>query len=161
MSQESPTTPFLSFAPPPHAGGIAGGIEICITFPTEYVKTQLQLDERANPPRYRGIGRYMCDWWQAAGLSDSPLLGYSSSSSWMLCVCVCVFAQVTVWSWPCRITGSEGCIEVSAPCSMDPYPSLQWGDDARYTAAYTWQIWCKNRLRAEWSCNEDLHLAGL
>uniref|UniRef100_A0A3Q2XY96 Solute carrier family 25 member 1a n=1 Tax=Hippocampus comes TaxID=109280 RepID=A0A3Q2XY96_HIPCM len=35
--------------------GIAGGIEICITFPTEYVKTQLQLDERANPPRYRGI----------------------------------------------------------------------------------------------------------
>ncbi|KAL0994966.1 hypothetical protein UPYG_G00130070 [Umbra pygmaea] len=38
------------------AGGIAGAIEICITFPTEYVKTQLQLDERANPPRYRGIG---------------------------------------------------------------------------------------------------------
>lgn len=37
-------------------GGIAGGIEICITFPTEYVKTQLQLDERANPPKYRGIG---------------------------------------------------------------------------------------------------------
>ncbi|XP_016099574.1 tricarboxylate transport protein, mitochondrial-like [Sinocyclocheilus grahami] len=37
------------------AGGIAGGIEICITFPTEYVKTQLQLDEKANPPRYRGI----------------------------------------------------------------------------------------------------------
>ncbi|PIO25661.1 hypothetical protein AB205_0001640, partial [Aquarana catesbeiana] len=36
--------------------GIAGGIEICITFPTEYVKTQLQLDEKANPPRYRGIG---------------------------------------------------------------------------------------------------------
>uniref|UniRef100_A0A8C6WGV3 Si:dkey-178e17.1 n=1 Tax=Neogobius melanostomus TaxID=47308 RepID=A0A8C6WGV3_9GOBI len=38
------------------AGGIAGGIEICITFPTEYVKTQLQLDEKANPPKYRGIG---------------------------------------------------------------------------------------------------------
>ena len=38
-------------------GGIAGGIEICITFPTEYVKTQLQLDEKANPPKYRGIGR--------------------------------------------------------------------------------------------------------
>uniref|UniRef100_A0A8C6Q312 Solute carrier family 25 member 1a n=1 Tax=Nothobranchius furzeri TaxID=105023 RepID=A0A8C6Q312_NOTFU len=38
------------------AGGIAGAIEICITFPTEYVKTQLQLDERHNPPRYRGIG---------------------------------------------------------------------------------------------------------
>lgn len=39
-----------------YTGGIAGAIEICITFPTEYVKTQLQLDERANPPRYRGIG---------------------------------------------------------------------------------------------------------
>ena len=25
-------------------GGITGGIEICITYPTEYVKTQLQLD---------------------------------------------------------------------------------------------------------------------
>lgn len=40
-------------------GGIAGGIEICITFPTEYVKTQLQLAEKANPPRYRGIGVYL------------------------------------------------------------------------------------------------------
>ncbi|KAL1764932.1 tricarboxylate transport protein, mitochondrial, partial [Sigmodon hispidus] len=38
------------------AGGLAGGIEICITFLTEYMKTQLQLDERASPPRYRGIG---------------------------------------------------------------------------------------------------------
>lgn len=28
------------------AGGITGGIEICITYPTEYVKTQLQLDEK-------------------------------------------------------------------------------------------------------------------
>lgn len=28
------------------AGGITGGIEICITFPTEYIKTQLQLDEK-------------------------------------------------------------------------------------------------------------------
>lgn len=27
------------------AGGITGGIEICITFPTEYVKTQLQLEK--------------------------------------------------------------------------------------------------------------------
>lgn len=30
------------------AGGITGGIEICITYPTEYVKTQLQLDEKGN-----------------------------------------------------------------------------------------------------------------
>ena len=28
------------------AGGITGLIEICITYPTEYVKTQLQLDEK-------------------------------------------------------------------------------------------------------------------
>jgi len=27
------------------AGGIAGGVEICITYPTEFVKTQLQLSE--------------------------------------------------------------------------------------------------------------------
>lgn len=31
------------------AGGITGGIEICITYPTEYIKTQLQLDEKGNP----------------------------------------------------------------------------------------------------------------
>lgn len=37
------------------AGGITGGIEICITFPTEYVKTQLQLDEKSGKPRYNGI----------------------------------------------------------------------------------------------------------
>lgn len=37
------------------SGGITGGIEICITFPTEYVKTQLQLDERSAKPRYTGI----------------------------------------------------------------------------------------------------------
>nr|XP_054325267.1 tricarboxylate transport protein, mitochondrial isoform X1 [Pongo pygmaeus] len=43
-------------ASPGQRGGLAGGIEICITFPTEYVKTQLQLDERSHPPRYRGIG---------------------------------------------------------------------------------------------------------
>ncbi|KAL8569866.1 hypothetical protein ACOMHN_038559 [Nucella lapillus] len=39
--------------PPP--GGITGGLEICITFPTEYVKTQLQLDERSGvQKRYTG-----------------------------------------------------------------------------------------------------------
>ncbi|KFV76880.1 hypothetical protein N308_04269, partial [Struthio camelus australis] len=48
-------------------GGLAGGIEICITFPTEYVKTQLQLDEKANPPRYKGIGE--CRAWAARGHS--------------------------------------------------------------------------------------------
>ncbi|XP_043856585.1 tricarboxylate transport protein, mitochondrial-like [Dromiciops gliroides] len=38
------------------AGGLAGGIEICITFPTEYVKTQLQVYEKAKLPRYQGTG---------------------------------------------------------------------------------------------------------
>lgn len=37
------------------AGGITGGIEICITFPTEYVKTQLQLDEKGATKKYTGI----------------------------------------------------------------------------------------------------------
>lgn len=36
-------------------GGITGGIEICITFPTEYVKTQLQLDEKGDRKKYTGI----------------------------------------------------------------------------------------------------------
>jgi hypothetical protein len=34
-------------------GGLTGAIEICITFPTEYVKTQLQLDERSAQPKYK------------------------------------------------------------------------------------------------------------
>lgn len=34
-------------------GGFTGGIEVCITFPTEYVKTQLQLDERQAHPIYK------------------------------------------------------------------------------------------------------------
>ncbi|KAJ3652084.1 hypothetical protein Zmor_018080 [Zophobas morio] len=38
------------------AGGITGGIEICITYPTEYVKTQLQLDEKGTRKQYDGIG---------------------------------------------------------------------------------------------------------
>lgn len=32
------------------AGGLAGGIEICITFPFEFVKTQMQLDSRFKSP---------------------------------------------------------------------------------------------------------------
>ena len=37
-------------------GGLTGGIEICITFPTEFVKTQLQLDQKTGATRkYNGI----------------------------------------------------------------------------------------------------------
>ena len=39
---------------PPPLGGISGGLEIMMTFPTEYVKTQLQLDEKAAVPKYKG-----------------------------------------------------------------------------------------------------------
>ena len=41
------------------AGGIAGGVEACIMFPTEYVKTQLQLQARGltpgQPLKYSGV----------------------------------------------------------------------------------------------------------
>jgi len=38
------------------AGGLTGGIEICITFPTEFVKTQLQLDQKTGATKkYTGI----------------------------------------------------------------------------------------------------------
>lgn len=38
-----------------YSGAITGGLEICITFPTEYVKTQLQLDEKLGvQKRYKG-----------------------------------------------------------------------------------------------------------
>lgn len=37
------------------AGGIAGGIEICLTFPTEYVKTQLQLSQKSAAPKFTGV----------------------------------------------------------------------------------------------------------
>jgi hypothetical protein len=37
------------------AGGLTGAIEICITYPTEYVKTQLQLDEKGGRKKYDGV----------------------------------------------------------------------------------------------------------
>ncbi|CAH1993978.1 unnamed protein product [Acanthoscelides obtectus] len=37
------------------AGGLTGGIDICITYPTEYIKTQLQLDEKGEKKKYDGI----------------------------------------------------------------------------------------------------------
>lgn len=37
------------------AGGITGGLEILITYPTEYVKTHLQLDEKGVDKKYTGI----------------------------------------------------------------------------------------------------------
>jgi Mitochondrial carrier protein len=49
---------WLSFEFKCTLGGITGGIEICITFPTEYVKTQLQLDEKTGKggtKQYEGI----------------------------------------------------------------------------------------------------------
>ena len=40
---------------PVSAGGVAGGIEICLTYPIEYVKTQLQLDGRGATKHYDGV----------------------------------------------------------------------------------------------------------
>ncbi|XP_037952333.1 putative tricarboxylate transport protein, mitochondrial [Teleopsis dalmanni] len=37
------------------AGAITGGIEVCITYPTEYVKTHLQLDEKGDKKKYEGM----------------------------------------------------------------------------------------------------------
>lgn len=51
------------------AGGITGGIEICITYPTEYVKTQLQLDQRSATPRYKGIGDVVKQTVKSNGVS--------------------------------------------------------------------------------------------
>ncbi|RKP06499.1 mitochondrial carrier domain-containing protein [Thamnocephalis sphaerospora] len=36
------------------AGGIAGGVEATVTYPTEYVKTQLQLQDGAKGARFKG-----------------------------------------------------------------------------------------------------------
>uniref|UniRef100_A0ACB8G076 Uncharacterized protein n=1 Tax=Sphaerodactylus townsendi TaxID=933632 RepID=A0ACB8G076_9SAUR len=73
-------------------GGIAGGIEICITFPTEYVKTQLQLDEKANPPRYKGIvadaaQNWMLDpFWQGCPKSaDVQVANDVREAAWEMC----------------------------------------------------------------------------
>lgn len=50
-AQPAPVSTFKKSIKGIIAGGITGGIEICITFPTEYVKTQLQLDERSGVQR--------------------------------------------------------------------------------------------------------------
>ncbi|KAI3413600.1 hypothetical protein GPALN_011089 [Globodera pallida] len=50
-------------------GGITGGIEICITYPTEYVKTQLQLDERSATPKFKGPGDCVKQTYRSHGVS--------------------------------------------------------------------------------------------
>lgn len=37
------------------AGGLTGGIEISLSYPTEFVKTQLQLDEKGAQKKYNGV----------------------------------------------------------------------------------------------------------
>jgi len=51
------------------AGGISGGLEICISYPTEYIKTILQLDEKTGTKRYKGIGDCMKKTYQSAGIT--------------------------------------------------------------------------------------------
>jgi len=51
------------------AGGISGGIEICISYPTEYVKTLLQLDEKTGTKKYKGIGDCIKKTYRSAGIT--------------------------------------------------------------------------------------------
>lgn len=44
-------------------GALTGGIEICITYPTEYVKTQLQLDERSAQPKFKVFSKLTSGWF--------------------------------------------------------------------------------------------------
>lgn len=75
----------LSLTPSLSLGGIAGGIEICITFPTEYVKTQLQLDEKANPPRYKGIGRCSCPMLFSCSFNKETIIYLSIFNIYIQC----------------------------------------------------------------------------
>lgn len=51
------------------AGAITGGLEICITYPTEYVKTQLQLDQKSGDQRqFKGIKDCVMKTYKANGV---------------------------------------------------------------------------------------------
>lgn len=101
---------------PVPAGGLAGGIEICITFPTEYVKTQLQLDERSHPPRYRGIGEQGAAAGGPGGRAPGP--GVADHP----------VPQGTVCGRRCAAMASWACTEASAPCSTAPSPRRPLGE---------------------------------
>ena len=112
---------------PVPAGGLAGGIEICITFPTEYVKTQLQLDERSHPPRYRGIG----EEGEAAAPRGGGYPGRRHRGPWgpdrplpQGTACGRRFAAMASWA----------CTAALAPCSTAPSPRRPSGE-ARPVAA--------------------------
>ena len=55
------------------AGAITGGIEICLTYPLEYAKCQLQLAELARGPAAHGAGRAAGS--AGAGSAGASLLG--------------------------------------------------------------------------------------
>jgi len=65
------------------AGGIAGGIEICITYPTEYVKTQMQLYEELKTLGMIGVGKDTVKKFGIRGLYRglTPLLAFSIPKS--------------------------------------------------------------------------------
>lgn len=69
------------------AGGITGGIEICITFPTEYVKTQLQLDEKGEIRVYYSA--------LSAGVSQAQT--FSQSPHHRLIVAFLLFSTLNRW----------------------------------------------------------------
>ena len=66
-----------------------------MTFPTEYVKTQLQLDERSANPRYKGPIHCVTTTVKEHGFFGlyrglSSLLYGSIPKASVRCVCVCV-----------------------------------------------------------------------
>lgn len=64
-------------------GGITGGIEICITYPTEYVKTQLQLDERSAHPKYKVVESNFLSFYLIIFTGSDRLCQTDSSRSWI------------------------------------------------------------------------------
>eukprot|EP00126_Sphaerothecum_destruens_P011431 Sdes_comp20912_c1_seq5m18192 len=68
MSKNPPEKKAKNPAKAVFAGGLAGGCEILITYPTEYVKTQLQLDERQAQRRFQGPISVVKQTWKERGV---------------------------------------------------------------------------------------------
>jgi len=67
------------------AGGLAGSMEILVTYPLEYVKTQLQLQQQASA-LHAGSKRYLgaVDCFARTVTESGPLALYRGGASWIL-----------------------------------------------------------------------------
>ena len=70
---------------PVAAGMVAGSLEICVTYPMEYVKTALQLQQEAST-LFAGEGRYRSVWHcvRETVRQDGFLGLYRGGASWIL-----------------------------------------------------------------------------